>query len=237
MPGIFISGSDTGVGKTLISAGLVRLARKRGINCVGIKPVETGCPVKNGMLEPLDGRILWEAGDKAFSLDECAPYRFNMPAAPFRAAAMEDSNLNASDIVEHILTVSDGAEMSVVEGAGGLMTPVDDKKSMIDIIADLQYPTLLVARLALGTINHSILSIEALQSRNIDVKGVVLSASSREQGPEEEYTPGDLERILRDIPVVVFPFLEDTAEINPDRIAESMIANWTGSFIDHLLCF
>mgnify|MGYP003591359476 CR=1 FL=1 len=149
MSNIFISGTDTGVGKTLISSGLVRLARKRGINCVGIKPVETGCPIKDGMLEPIDGRILWEAGDRSFSLDECAPYRFAMPASPFRAAAMEDSNLRVSDIVEHVLAVSEDATMTVVEGAGGLMAPVEDHKMMIDIIEQLRFPTILVARISL----------------------------------------------------------------------------------------
>lgn len=235
MSNIFISGTDTGVGKTLISSGLVRLARKRGINCVGIKPVETGCPIKDGMLEPIDGRILWEAGDRSFSLDECAPYRFAMPASPFRAAAMEDSNLRVSDIVEHVLAVSEDATMTVVEGAGGLMAPVEDHKMMIDIIEQLRFPTILVARMALGTINHTVLSVEALQKRKIPIKGIVLSVSQEFSGPEEEYTPGDLARIVPDIPIVKLPFLKQAHNIDPEVLSEAMERNWPESFTLGLL--
>ena len=235
MSNIFISGTDTGVGKTLISSGLVRLARKRGINCVGIKPVETGCPIKDGMLEPIDGRILWEAGDRSFSLDECAPYRFAMPASPFRAAAMEDSNLRVSDIVEHVLAVSEDATMTVVEGAGGLMAPVEDHKMMIDIIEQLRFPTILVARMALGTINHTVLSVEALQKRKIPIKGIVLSVSQEFSGPEEEYTPGDLARIVPDIPIVKFPFLKQAHNIDLEVLSEAMERNWPESFTLGLL--
>lgn len=235
MSNIFISGTDTGVGKTLISSGLVRLARTRGINCVGIKPVETGCPIKDGMLEPIDGRILWEAGDRSFSLDECAPYRFAMPASPFRAAAMEDSNLRVSDIVEHVLAVSEDATMTVVEGAGGLMAPVEDHKMMIDIIEQLRFPTILVARMALGTINHTVLSVEALQKRKIPIKGIVLSVSQEFSGPEEEYTPGDLARIVPDIPIVKFPFLKQAHNIDPEVLSEAMERNWPESFTLGLL--
>ncbi len=223
------------MGKTLISSGLVRLARKRGINCVGIKPVETGCPIKDGMLEPIDGRILWEAGDRSFSLDECAPYRFAMPASPFRAAAMEDSNLRVSDIVEHVLAVSEDATMTVVEGAGGLMAPVEDHKMMIDIIEQLRFPTILVARMALGTINHTVLSVEALQKRKIPIKGIVLSVSQEFSGPEEEYTPGDLARIVPDIPIVKFPFLKQAHNIDPEVLSEAMERNWPESFTLGLL--
>lgn len=235
MSNIFISGTDTGVGKTLISSGLVRLARTRGISCVGIKPVETGCPIKDGMLEPIDGRILWEAGDRSFSLDECAPYRFAMPASPFRAAAMEDSNLRVSDIVEHVLAVSEDATMTVVEGAGGLMAPVEDHKMMIDIIEQLRFPTILVARMALGTINHTVLSVEALQKRKIPIKGIVLSVSQEFSGPEEEYTPGDLARIVPDIPIVKFPFLKQAHNIDPEVLSEAMERNWPESFTLGLL--
>ncbi len=236
MVNLFISGTDTGVGKTLIASGLVRLARRRGINCVGIKPVETGCPIRNGMLEPLDGMILWEAGDRVLSLDECAPFRFALPAAPFRAAAMEDSNLSVADIVEHVMAVSEDVDMSVVEGAGGLMAPVEDRKMMIDVMKDLQLPTLLVARMALGTINHTLLSLEALQKRDIAVKGIILSASKTETGPEEEYTPGDLARLVGQIPIVKFPYMGHEA-VSPDDVAVTMTANWPETFIREIIGF
>lgn len=234
MPGIFIAGTDTGVGKTVVSSGLIKLARKRGINCVGVKPVETGCPIASGMLQPIDGKILWEAGERAFSLDDCAPYRFALPAAPYRSAAMENRNLKVADIVEHILALAEDAEMLIVEGAGGLMTPVEEAKSMIDIIFDLKFPTILVAKMSLGTINHSLLSVEALEKRGIKLKALILSSTNQNPGPEEEYTPKDLSCILRDIPVAVLPFIENAGNSAPSKVAELMAENWPDSFVDQI---
>jgi len=129
-------------------------------------------------------------------------------------------------MVEHVLALGARADFIVVEGAGGLMVPVRERLMMIDLIQQLGYPVLLVARRRLGTINHTLLSVEALQKREIEIRGIVVSQSEADAGPEEEYTAADLARLLKDIPVATLPRLDPRSLRNPAHIAEVMAANW-----------
>jgi len=232
LKGIFVTGTDTGVGKTLFAAGLVRLALSRGVAVKVLKPVETGCLIRSGMLFPEDGAFLVEASGNRVSLDECTPFRFSLPASPYRAAALEGKRLFASDLVEHVLTAAETADLTVVEGAGGLMAPIDDNFMMIDLIERLGYPVILVARTRLGTINHTLLSVEALDRRGIKLVGIVLSQSTPDRGPEEEYTLGDVERFVGDIPVVVLPYVSADCARDSARIAEILSAAVPKALLD-----
>jgi dethiobiotin synthetase len=224
--GFFVAGSDTGVGKTVVAVGLVRLLRRRGIRCVAVKPVETGCPVKSGALFPEDGALLVKAAERDLTLDECVPFRFSVPASPARAAAMQGSHLHVSDLVEHVLTIAQRNALVVVEGAGGLMVPLEENLMVIDLIDLLQYPVILVGRTGLGTINHTLLSVEALRQRNIDLVCIVLSCTDARPGPEEDFTPLDVARLVCDVPVFVLPRLSPESRADPDQIATIMAESW-----------
>jgi dethiobiotin synthetase len=219
---LFIAGTDTGVGKTIVAAGLVRLAREKGLRALAMKPVETGCPVRSGMLYPEDGAFLLEASNGDLTLDECTPFRFSLPASPYRAAAMEGKRLKVADIVEHCVALAADADLAIVEGAGGLMVPLGERVMMIDVIVRLGYPVLLVARSALGTVNHTMLSLEALEHRGITTVGIVLSCASSTRGLEEEFTPRDIARLVGDIPVQVIPHLSAEILRDPSAIAAAM---------------
>jgi len=97
---------------------------------------------------------------------------------------------------------------------------------VIDLIQRLPYGVILVSRTRLGTINHTLLSVEALKNRGIPLLGIVLSRADAQTGPEEEYTPGDITRLVRDVPVCVLPHLSEETRFDPDRIAVVMEENW-----------
>ena len=99
---IFVTGTDTGVGKTIVSAGLVRLARRRGLRAIAIKPVETGCTIRSGILWPEDGVYLRKASENKVNLEECVPFRFSLPASPYRASIMDGKDLSISEIERHV---------------------------------------------------------------------------------------------------------------------------------------
>lgn len=229
--GLFIAGTDTGVGKTIVAAGLVRFARNNGLRCVAVKPVETGCRPREGILFPEDGAFLREASENVLSLDECVPFRFSLPASPARAAAMEGRKLFLSDLEEHVRTVAETADLTVVEAAGGLMVPIEDELMVVDLARRLDFPTVLVARTSLGTINHTLLSLEALRKREVQLAGIVLSALTERPGPEEEFTPGDISRLAGDVPVLVLPRLETDASRDPQEIARIMAYTWPLSHV------
>ncbi len=115
------------------------------------------------------------------------------------------------------------------------MVPVEDELMMIDLIKDLQAPALIVARTKLGTINHTLLSVMALKQREIPVAGVVLSQTGADVGPEEQFTPRDISRILKDVPVMVFPFLEPAVKKDPLKIAQCMTELWPRDILDEWL--
>lgn len=233
--GLFITGTDTGVGKTVVAAGLVRLFRNRGIRCVGVKPVETGCSLKSGMLYPEDGAALVEASEGDISLDECVPLRFSLPASPARAAAMEGARLHVEDLVEHVRALAERVDLIAVEGAGGLMVPIEEDLMMIDLMQRLAYPVMLVARTRLGTVNHTLLSVEALRQRGIEIAGIILSCLESSVGPEEEFTPKDIARFATDVPSAVLPHLSGEIVADPNRIASVMGERWPQDFLQRCI--
>jgi dethiobiotin synthetase len=224
--GLFITGTDTGVGKSIVAAGLVSLARLEGIAAIGVKPVETGCRAESGVLWPEDGALLREAGEHALTLEECAPFRFRLPASPYRAALAEGAFIDLGRVETHIRSLALAADLVIVEGAGGLMVPVTESALMIDLMQTLAYPVILVARTSLGTVNHTLLSVEALRNRGLTVAGIVLSRNSRKVGEEEEFTPSDISRFSGDIPVLVLPHLTKKQRSRPRTIAERMRRVW-----------
>jgi dethiobiotin synthetase len=233
--GLFITGTDTGVGKTIVAAGLVKLARNKGLRALGVKPVETGCTVREGQLYPEDGAFLCRASDGDLSLDECVPFRFALPASPARAAAAVGSRLHVADLKEHVLALAEDADLTVVEGAGGLMVPIQGDLMMIDLVDQLGFPTIVVARSGLGTINHSLLTLNALKQRGPEALGLVLSSSSLEPGPEEEFTRSDLARLTQPVPVLVLPYLSPDVKSDPAKITETIETSWPKELLDQWL--
>lgn len=229
--GLFIAGTDTGVGKTIVAAGLVKLARDRGSRCVAVKPVETGCRIREGMLYPEDGAFLQAAANGDLTLDQCVPVRLSLPASPARAAAMEGRMLNMFDLEEHIRTVVEDYDLTVVEGAGGLMVPIQERLMMIDLIQRLGFPTVLVGRIGLGTLNHTLLSMEAFERRGINTVGIVLSCTRPDSGPEEAFTPEDVTRFVGHVPVVVLPHLDQETRHRAEKIAHTMDGIWPSALL------
>ncbi|MDH4321812.1 MAG: dethiobiotin synthase [Desulfobulbaceae bacterium] len=178
---IFVAGTGTGVGKTFVCGLLLRFARQR-CNAGYQKWVSTGGEM------PEDWRFCRETA--GLSLDMAVlgrevPFRFIYPASPHLAAEREGREVDPQVIVDRYHEMAAAHELLIVEGAGGLLVPLRRDLLLVDLLARLAPPTLLVAKSGLGTINHTLLSLEALRSRNIPVLGVVFSDGSEDAGDEE----------------------------------------------------
>jgi dethiobiotin synthetase len=171
--GFFVSGTDTGVGKTLFACALVRAMRRRGLDVGVMKPIETGV----GAQGPLDAQALRDAAQSHADLDEICPQRFALPAAPTVAAASEGRSVALDAIRAAFARLRRRHAWLVVEGAGGLLVPAAPDFSMADLVAELELPLLIVCRASLGTINHTLLTLEAARARHLTVAGVVISHS------------------------------------------------------------
>ncbi len=170
MNGYFVTGTDTGVGKTYVAAALVRHVRGLGKKVLGFKPIETGCGT-----EPLgpDQRALYQAAGGWQTGPLTGVYRLRDPIAPYVAARAEGVTIDLDHIVA--LARGAGADFTVVEGAGGWRVPLTDGADISDLAARLAIPVVIVARAGLGTINHTLLTIEAVERDGCSVAAVVLS--------------------------------------------------------------
>lgn len=176
---LLVTGTDTGVGKTAVSASLLWAARRRGWPVRGVKPVESGCESGPEGLIPLDATELGRAAGH----EPLCHARFAEPVSPARAAALAGQRLELRDLVEYARAQA-GPGLTVVEGAGGLLAPLADAALFVDFAQALAAPVLVVARDALGTINHTLLTVEAARTRDLDVVGVVLSSPAERSTAE-----------------------------------------------------
>jgi len=194
--GIFITGTDTGVGKTFVACGLIHAMKEKGFHVCPMKPVESGCRTRGGKAVPGDTNKLVRASGVTESIDLMNPYRFKHPVAPSVAADIEGLKISRKKILTACNRLSLKYDMLIVEGAGGIMVPVSEKYLFLDIAKDLNFPVLIVSRPGLGTINHTLLTIDAVRSRGLDILGVVINyAIKTRKGLSERTNPAVIEKI------------------------------------------
>ncbi len=171
--GIFITGTDTGVGKTVVAAALALHLKKRGLSVGVMKPIETGVSsAKESLSDAARLRVIIESEE---SLGAIRPYAFKLPVAPLTAAQAEEQTINLETIGKVYRLLSKRYNHLVVEGVGGVLVPVTPKVMVTDLIKQLRLPVVVVGRSGLGGINHALLTIEALQRRKIAVVALVLN--------------------------------------------------------------
>ncbi|ELZ89578.1 dethiobiotin synthase [Haloferax elongans ATCC BAA-1513] len=193
-----VVGTDTNVGKTFVTAGLVGWLRELGSDARGVKPVQSGYP-------PDD--------DAAFVADVCGddsaatcPRRLGPALAPAVAADVADETLEYETIRDEARSLLAESNLGVLEGVGGLRVPLADGREVIDLVADLGIPAVLVARSGLGTLNHTALSVSALRNRGITVSAIVLNHYEGETLAER--TNPDVLVEMTDCPVHTLPPLD-----------------------------
>ncbi len=172
--GIFVVGTDTGVGKTVVAAGLTLALRNRGIRVGVMKPIATGCLGHVGQLVSIDAAYLMEAA----LMDTPAlvsPVRYRNPVAPSIAALVEKVEVNIDSIVDAYKQLQKEFDFIVVEGIGGVLVPIKENYFMSNLVEALDLPALIVTSSKLGTINHTLLSVEALLVRGIEIAGIIMN--------------------------------------------------------------
>ena len=194
--GVFITGTDTGVGKTYVSAGIASTLKCRGVDVGVMKPAETGCKMRDGLLMPRDALRLMKAARVNDPLSLVNPYKFRQPIAPAVAGELEGKTIDPARIITAFQTLSKRHDFMIVEGAGGIMVPLSGKYAYLDLAKKMGLPVLIVARPGLGTINHTMLTIAALKGRNIDIAGIVINyALEQKTGLAEKTSPAAIEKM------------------------------------------
>jgi dethiobiotin synthetase len=199
MTPVLVTGTDTGVGKTVVSRAILRVLADAGHSPVPMKPIETGLePARDGTLRSLDGVALHRASRTALSETLVAPIRLRLPAAPATAAREEKAVITFAEVVAAIDRVKSERPL-LIEGAGGLLVPIGPDGSFADLAQRLGARLVIVARNGLGTINHTLLTLEAAHARGLEIATVVLNEAT----PHDELPHRDeLRRLIRDVPIL-----------------------------------
>lgn len=190
----FVTATDTGVGKTYVLSLILKSLIAKGIKPSVMKPVETGCRRDGERLIPEDALTLAKIVGLEAKLEEVCPFRFELPLAPYVAARLEGRTVSLESIKE---IASRFDEPLFVEGAGGLMVPILKDFFMIDLIKYLDLEVIFVAPLRLGTINQTLLSIEAMERRDIKIKGIILNDTEGIETPASKTNPSVLAELQR----------------------------------------
>jgi dethiobiotin synthetase len=194
--GVFVTGTDTGVGKTWVSTGLVRLLRGAGGRVAAMKPVATGCERTAAGLRNDDALLLQGAASQATDYELVNPYAFEPPIAPSIAAARAGVRIEPARIVACARALAASADCLVVEGVGGWRVPLDARHRVSDMARWLGYPVILVVGLRLGCINHARLSAEGITGDGLPFAGWIANAIDRNYAEAAE----TIELLCREIP-------------------------------------
>lgn len=214
--GLFIAGTDTGVGKTLLTAALGLALKALGYRVVAMKPVETGLED-----EPIpDSLYLKTLLNSKEPIEAICPFRFLKPLAPDVAAGLEGRRIEPLTIKDAYEALKGAYDIVLVEGVGGLLVPLTGGFFVIDLIGFLGLDALLVARRGLGTINHTLLSLEALKARGLSCLGVILSDTESKCTLAGGINPTTLKGLMGVPSIGVFPFLPENERFDPTALAK-----------------
>ncbi len=199
----FVSGTDTGIGKTYVLTLILKYLYFKGLRPFAIKPIETGCSETDGMLVPEDGLKIASAINKVENLDEICPIRFKLPLSPYSADKIEKRGIQINKIRE---IISKYESPTFIEGAGGLLVPIFRDYFMIDLAKDFADKIILVSPLRLGMINHTLLSIEAIKRRGLTIAGIILNDNDENDDIAKRTNFDILKELVNDEILGVVPY-------------------------------
>lgn len=216
--GYFITGTDTGIGKSWCSAGIMRKLRQQGHSVVGMKPVASGCVETPEGLRNEDALLLQQQASLAVDYDWVNPYSFRPAIAPHVAAEQAGVRIKIGKILEHYLQLKEKADCIVVEGVGGWLVPLNDAESVADLALALKLPVILVVGLRLGCINHALLSAESIRASGCELAGWIANTID----PQMTEPQPTIEAISRRIDAPLLGTVPYLAQLEADKVAEHL---------------
>lgn len=224
MAGWFVTATDTGVGKTVIAGALAWLVRQQGRQPGVFKPIATGCrhDPRLGLVSE-DAEFLAHCAEARETLEVITPVRYAGELAPVVAARREHRPVDWNAIEESHRRIRTANDWLVVEGIGGLLVPLDEKRSIADLAGQFALPLVIVARPGLGTINHTLLTIEAARSRGLQIAAVVINGYQPSSGGVAEETNPEVIAELAGMRIPLIVPHDPAVDIRRGRLTESVL--------------
>jgi dethiobiotin synthetase len=222
----FVTGTDTEIGKTLVSSAMLHALAKTGVQAAGMKPVAAGASLRDGIRHNDDVDRLTAASNVKLPVELAVPYLLREPAAPHRAAALEGVQINAAYILSCHVRAANLVDALVVEGVGGFRVPLTDDFDTADLAQQLQLPVVMVVGLRLGCINHALLSADAIAARGLTLAGWVANLVD----PQMRHVEANLEALRARLQAPLLGYiphlLQATAAAAAGYVDFSMLPNW-----------
>ena len=220
--GLFITGTDTGVGKTVITGGIARLLARQGQRVGVFKPIASGCKHTREGLISEDAEFLAHCADSSISLHVISPVCYRIPAAPVTCIEREHKPMDYEAIAAAYTWLAENFDVVIVEGIGGAMVPITETETILDLAFEFDLPTVVVARPNLGTINHSLLTIQAVRQAGLPLAGVVINDyNAMTADLAEETAPDVIARFAQTHILAVVPHDEAVAR-QPPQLTETV---------------
>jgi dethiobiotin synthetase len=220
MQGYFITGTDTNVGKTVVTACLANLFNNRGENVGVMKPIETGVDPECSSSANSDAKFLIEVTGVKDALEDVCPYRLKTPASPYQAARVEGKELYPEKILEKFRALQSKHSMMLVEGIGGLLVPITRRYNVTNLALQMNLPLIIVSPIQIGILNHTLLTINAARQHGLEVAGVILNPIHEGELDTIQEEQGSLIEELSDTPILgTCPYIHD---ISSERIIQNL---------------
>ncbi len=228
--GLFITGTDTDVGKTVVTAGLAVAIKARGFNVGVMKPAASGAVRHDGRLISQDAAFLLKAINSRTDHHLAAPLRIEAPLAPLAATMLENIPVETEKIFKAFKIMRRQHDFMLVEGIGGLLVPLTESYLIADLVKDLAFPLVIVARPGLGTINHTLLTISEAEKRGIDVKGFIINGLDSDQAGDAERTNPEIIKTISGKPLLgILPF---DPEVSVDELVIGNVVEAVEKYLD-----
>lgn len=221
--GLFITGTDTGVGKSLITGGIAAILCEQGLKVGVFKPIASGCRHDREGLVSDDTEFLAMCADADTPLSVITPVTYKTSAAPVTCAAIEGYSVDYEAISMAYRYLCDSCDAVLVEGIGGAMVPITETETILDLAEEFNLPTVVVARPDLGTINHSLLTIAAVRNAGLPVAGLVINGYNAETADVPEETSADVICDFSDTNLLSIVPYDEESSVEEGNLGESVI--------------
>lgn len=215
MTAAFVTGTGTDIGKTFVTAALIHEFRRRGRKVTALKPIASGFdPARVAESDP--GVLLAALGETPTNeaLDRIAPWRLKAPLSPDMAARRENRTIDFAALIEHSRAAAAQADVALIEGVGGIMVPLDERRTVLDWMTALRLPLIVVGGSYLGTISHALTALDVLRRHSLTIVALVVNETPASTVALDE-TAATIARFAGGVPVIALPRLASAAQPHP----------------------
>jgi len=229
--GFFITGTDTGVGKTLVAGGIAHILTEQGRTVGVFKPVATGCQRRREGLISSDAEFLAYCANSELPLSVINPLGYVTPAAPIVSADTDGSKIDLEQVASAYKHICENSDVVIVEGIGGVRVPITAEVDVLDLAVDFQLPVLIITRPNLGTINHTLMTIDCTRGRGLEIAGVIVNGYNAIEATVAEVTAADVIAQCGDVDILAVLGLDEESNVEKAMLGRTTIetlnaCNW-----------